>query len=283
MIKAIIRRNVSRAARYVAREMADEFRKQVDAEPALAMKSDRPARSRIDALDLVEQLSTSAGNQALIRFFTWNHRWIAQLSERNHRAAVSTSDFIDAEMSEALSTTNQFEVIRSKREEMMELGGSILDLGVYKGGSTRALAKTFPENHIHGFDSFEGLPEDWAHVTKGAFGDIKGVLPDMPDNVTLYKGWFDETLPMWLEDHGDKPISILRVDCDIYSSTKTIFDVLEPLIQAGTWIVFDELIGLRGWEQHEYKAFLEFIERTGLKHEYIAYGLSYTIVRLSES
>lgn len=283
MIETFIKRNVSRAARYVAREMADEFRKQVDAEPALAMKSDRPARSRIDALDVVEQLSTSAGNQALIRFFTWNHRWIAQLSERNHRAAVSTSDFIDAEMSEALSTINQFEVIRSKREEMMELGGSILDLGVYKGGSTRALAKTFPESHIHGFDSFEGLPEDWAHVTKGAFGDIRGVLPDMPDNVTLYKGWFDETLPMWLEDHGDKPISILRVDCDIYSSTKTIFDVLEPLIQAGTWIVFDELIGLRGWEKHEYKAFLEFIERTGLKHEYIAYGLSYTIVRLSES
>ena len=274
-----MKKSISRSVRFAAREFADELAKRA---PAPAMVDGPPEPVRIDVLDVVKQLSSSPGNQALIHFFTWNHRWISQLSERNHRAAVSMYDFIDDEMSEALFTVNQFEVIRSKRDEMMELGGQILDLGVYKGGSTRALAKTFPESHIHGFDSFEGLPEDWAHVVKGSFGDIAGVLPDMPANVTLYKGWFDETLPVWIKDHGETPISILRVDCDIYSSTKTIFDVLEPVIQAGTWIVFDELIGLRGWEQHEYKAFMEFIERTGFNYEYIAYGLSYTIVRLSE-
>ena len=43
--------------------------------------------------------------------------------------------------------------------------------------------------------------------------------------------------------------------------------MLEPLIEQGTWIVFDELIGLTGWEQHERKAFLEFIDRTGFEYE----------------
>ena len=71
------------------------------------------------------------------------------------------------------------------------------NLGVYKGDSARAIAGIFPDHTIHGFDSFEGLPEDWSHVLKGAFGDIKGILPDMPKNVILYKGWFENTLPDW--------------------------------------------------------------------------------------
>ena len=107
------------------------------------------------------------------------------------------------------------------------------------------------------------------------------MLPAMPDNVELHKGWFDDTLPVWLQNHGDTIISLLRVDCDLYSSTKTCLDVLKPLIRSGTWIVFDELIGYRGWEYHEYKAFMEFIEDTGFEFEYVAYGLTYTIVHLN--
>src|SRR3546814_7951344 len=85
----------------------------------------------------------------------------------------------------------QMDVIASKRSEISSLDGYILDLGVYKGSSTRALARIFHDQVIHGFDSFEGLPEDWSHVLKGAFGDVKGILPDMPENVRLYKGWLD--------------------------------------------------------------------------------------------
>lgn len=270
----------------MAREMAAEFERLEVFHPAEAVDSvatglPTPAPAvKIDAVDLVRQLSSGALNQHLVHFYIWNHRWIAQLTERNRRAAVSTYDFVEAEMSEAVFSKDQFAVIKSKATEMMTLDGQILDLGVYKGASTRALARIYPERHIHGFDSFEGLPGDWAHVLKGDFGDVAGALPDVPENVSLWKGWFEDSLPRWIEDHGDRPISILRVDCDIYSSTKTIFEVLEPLIQEGTWIVFDELIGLTGWEHHEHKAFVEFIERTGFEYEYIAYGLTYVICRL---
>jgi hypothetical protein len=235
---------------------------------------------RIDAVDFVRQLSRGPARHDLIHLYTWNHRWLELMAERNRRAARRTYDFVDAEMPNAMFATDQFSVIEAKKDEMMTLGGQILDLGVYKGGSTRALARIFPKSTIHGFDSFEGLPDDWSHVMKGDFGDVQGALPDMPDNVRLYKGWFDDTLPTWIGGHGSEPISILRVDCDIYSSTKTIFDVLEPLLRPGTWVVFDELIGYYGWEQHEHKAFSEFIDRTGHGYEYIAYGLTYTIAKL---
>jgi hypothetical protein len=273
-MKALVKRSISRVSRYAAREFADELqRRQATSDP-------HAAPVQIDVAHFVKELSSGKLNQSLVHLFTWNHRWIAQLAERNRRTAVSTYDFIEAEMQTALFTINQMEVISAKRDELIELDGQILDLGVYKGASTRALARIYPEREIHGFDSFEGLPGDWSHVMKGDFGDVNGMLPDMPENVKLYKGWFDDTLPEWIKHHSDSPISILRVDCDIYSSTKTIFDVLEPLIVEGTWIVFDELIGLRGWEQHEHKAFMEFIDRTGFEYRYVAYGLTYTIVRL---
>ncbi len=80
--------------------------------------------------------------------------------------------------------------------------------------------------------------------------------------------------------HDKQPISLLRVDCDLYSSTRKVLTVLRPLIRSGTWILFDELIGYRTWEDHEYKAFMEFVDETGFEFDYIAYGLTYTLVHL---
>lgn len=234
--------------------------------------------TKIDTESIIKDLGAGKMNAHLQHFYTWNHRFVAMLQEKNKRAAQSTYDFVDSEMQDAIFNANQMKVIESKRDSIMALGGNTLDLGVYKGSSTRVLARIFTNEIIHGFDSLEGLPEDWAHVLKGAFGDVKGLLPDMPDNVKLYKGWFDDTLPVWLNGHMDRPISLLRIDCDIYSSTKTIFDVLGDLVQPGTWIVFDELIGYRGWEAHEYKAFQEFLAtRPNLSFEYVAFGLTYAI------
>ena len=88
---------------------------------------------------------------------------------------------------------------------------------------------------------------------------------------------------MWAKENGDVPISLVRVDCDIYSSTKTAFDELGHLVRPGTWVLFDELIGYRGWEHHEYKALTEFLDHASLNVEYIAYGLTYVLTRMVAS
>lgn len=239
-------------------------------------------RLKIDVEAALSELSSSRSKQLLQEFYTWNHRWVAMLTERNRRTAEHTYDFIESYMPDAHFRLNQMDVVRSKRDDILKLNGNILDLGVYKGGSTRALCRIFPDKTIHGFDSFEGLPEDWSHALKGSFGDVAGALPEVPDNATLHKGWFDNTLPVWAEENGDLPISLLRIDCDIYSSTKTIFDEVGHLVRPGSWVLFDELIGYRGWQHHEYKALTEFLDQAELDVEYVAYGLTYVLTRIVE-
>ena len=149
--------------------------------------------------------------------------------------------------------------------------GLVLEFGVYRGKSTWVIA-TSTDRPVHGFDSFEGLPEDWTgnKSAKGAFS-TGGELPDVPDNVTLHKGLFADTLPPFLADH-DGPAAFVHVDCDLYSSTKDVLGAVSPRLREGTVIVFDDFFNAPGWKEHEYKAFRELVEETGLEFRYIGYA-----------
>ena len=98
-------------------------------------------------------------------------------------------------------------------------------------------------------------------VPKGHFG--RDDLPPIPENVTLVKGWFEDTIAPW--KHTIDHIDLLHIDCDLYSSTKTIFDVLNGNIVPGTIIVFDEfypfgeLQWYRAWREGEHKALVEWL------------------------
>ena len=97
----------------------------------------------------------------------------------------------------------------------------------------------------------------------------------MPANVTLVPGWFDRSLPAFLDAHPDQPVSFLHIDCDLYSSTQTVLAQLKDRIIAGTVIVFDEYLNYPGWQHHEHKAFSEFIASTGRAYEWIGLVPSY--------
>lgn len=149
--------------------------------------------------------------------------------------------------------------------------GINFEFGVADGRSLRILAGE-GMNKFYGFDSFEGLPDTWIpEVEKGTFKVEK--LPCVPDNVELVKGWFDDTLPIFVtrDDIVGKKADFIHIDCDLYSSTKTVFDYLAPLIQSGTIIAFDEYFNYPGWQMHEFKAFHEFIYSRNLEYEYLAY------------
>jgi Macrocin-O-methyltransferase (TylF) len=137
--------------------------------------------------------------------------------------------------------------------------GCVVECGVYRGTSIRKLA-TLGRATI-GFDSFEGLPETWHRPDDGRF--VKGFfavdsLPEVPDNVTLVPGWFEDTLPAWTPP---EQIALLHVDCDLYSSTRTVLESLETYFADGIVIVFDELVNYPGYEDHEAKALAEFLVR----------------------
>jgi len=153
----------------------------------------------------------------------------------------------------------------------ISVDGDVLEFGVFKGSTTRFIAKKLKNKTIHGFDSFVGLPSDWSgsQYTKEDFL-VNGKIPKLPKNVKIWNGWFNDTLPKYLESTNNK-ISFLHIDCDIYESTKTVFDNLKGRIVKGTIICFDEYMNYNQWQQHEFKAFQEYVKENNIKYEYLSF------------
>lgn len=146
---------------------------------------------------------------------------------------------------------NRFEVL-DRAALLTPDEGLILEFGVATGTTIRLLAKLFYPRRIHGFDSFDGLPESWGPYRAGHFACA---VPVVPANVDLVIGQFAEALPAFLATHpGDA--ALIHLDCDLYTSTKTVLDLLAPRIVTGTVIVLDEYFIV---EDHERRAFDEFI------------------------
>ena len=154
-------------------------------------------------------------------------------------------------------------------ERLASDDGLYLEFGVFEGDSINFIATYNPTKTIYGFDSFEGLPDDWYYKGgKGVF-DRHGNMPEVNKNVRLIKGWFDKTLPQFIDEHNEK-CAFVHIDCDIYSSAKTVLRLLGDKITHGTIIVFDEFFWYPTWQEHEFKAFHEFVTEQKLEYEYIS-------------
>jgi tetratricopeptide (TPR) repeat protein len=147
--------------------------------------------------------------------------------------------------------------------------GSVLEFGVRYGISTRWLAEQC--ELVHGFDSFEGLPENWHIQPKGAYS-THGEPPELPSNVKLHIGWFDASIPVFAKEWAG-PVRFMNVDCDLYSSTKSIFDHLADRVGPGTVIVFDEYLINDRWREDEFKAFQEAVRGREWEYEYLAFSI----------
>jgi len=202
----------------------------------------------------------------MLHSFYANDLWI-DLRLHAKREAVT---YIIENMQEALVLPDRLDLLTFALSRA-PAAGLVMEFGVEKGASLRHLAALTPRT-VHGFDSFEGLPGDWSGTkeAKGAF-DLKGRLPKVPGNARLHVGWFDATLAAFLPT-DPAPCALIHVDCDIYSSTVTIFTMLRERIIPGTVIVFDEYYNYPGWRQHEYKAFQEFIAASGLSYRYLGFA-----------
>ena len=190
--------------------------------------------------------------------------------------------FVDSfRYSQNSSTTAHY---LSNRKQLFEFSvthannsGLFLEFGVYHGASINMIAR-LTSNTVHGFDTFQGLPADWV-VSDGQREDIEpagsytthGIIPEAPDNVQFHVGTFEASLPGFCQEHKEL-VSLMNIDCDLYDSTKIIFDHLGGQISEGTIIVFDDYFCFPGWRDHEAKAFWEYIEQADLAYEYLAFN-----------
>jgi len=137
----------------------------------------------------------------------------------------------------------------------------VLEFGVWQGTTLRLIRNTLDSRFdVYGFDSFEGLPEDWPDTpcAKGHFS-TQGIAPYIPGTL-IFTGWFKDTLPEYM--YQGKPIALLHLDCDLYCSTKEVLEALNPIIMPGTIIVCDEWIYTKNDDSHgddqEQRAVLEW-------------------------
>ena len=156
-----------------------------------------------------------------------------------------------------------FEVLKLKHKQ----DTLWLEFGVATGRSINYISK-FTDNKVYGFDSFEGLPENWYSRFKKGHFSREGKLPKVRDNVELIKGWFDNTLPDFIKNKNKK-VSFIHMDADLYSSTKCIFDNLKNYIDNDCIIVFDEIFHYSEFENGELKALYEFVTENDVDYEWI--------------
>lgn len=226
----------------------------------LSIKSERIEKDLNDIRDTVHDKETgfSTGGEC---FATDVVKQMWQI------AGKESAVFAMAKMGKSKSLSNAFalrEYALSKAGE-----GLFLEFGVFSGTSINQIAKLKPEDAVYGFDSFEGLPEKWRDGFDAEMFKMPS-LPEVEKNVVLIKGLFNETLPSFLEFHPGS-CSFIHIDCDIYSSTKTVLTLLANRIVPGTVIVFDEYFNYPTWEEHEHKALIEFLHDQNMECDYFAY------------
>ena len=171
----------------------------------------------------------------------------------------------------------------------VKIDGLWMEFGVYRGKTISVIAE-YTKNIVYGFDSFEGLHEDWdADNPKGSY-TLHGIIPaeaidgrlegatggratrPWAANIKLIKGYFEHSLPPFLEEHT-APAAFLHIDSDLYSSAKTILTELKDRIIPGTVICFDDWCGYPDCsdKNHEIKAFAEFLLDTQYGYQTLAY------------
>ena len=202
--------------------------------------------------------------------------------ERQRQALASTAAFVEEHMAGARAVRGR-DALEAKYRlldlalDLAPSEGLTLEFGVYQGLTLERIAAR--RKPAHGFDSFEGLPEDWRPgYDKGAFA----TEPPRIEGVELHIGWFDDTLPKFLATHTG-PVAFVHLDADLYSSTATVLTQAQDRFVAGTVMLFDEYFNHPGWQQDEHKAFAEFVERTGHGFQYMGYNALHeqVLVRLT--
>lgn len=165
----------------------------------------------------------------------------------------------------------------------------VLDLGVWIGWSTRLTADQ-SGRAVHGFDTFEGLVEDWQVddqlvIKRGTFSLTEplaqrfiadtgvtlrdGVPPALGRDVEFVKGSTYDTLAPFLAARPDAPIALFHMDLDTYESCLHALETCRDRFVEGSVLVFDEYLVTNG----EMRAFYEFQRRHGLEFRYRAWGL----------
>jgi len=156
------------------------------------------------------------------------------------------------------SFADRSEMYRSLHESCIN-GGAVdyLEFGVFQGDSIRQWVNLnkHEDSRFFGFDSFEGLPEDWRAGQGKRHFDVQGAVPLIDDpRVEFVKGWFENTVPPFARAFSTRNRLLLHVDCDLYGSAMLALVYFSPFMSKGSLLIFDEFYD----RENEFKAFMDW-------------------------
>jgi len=169
----------------------------------------------------------------------------------------------------ALSTRPTLDFSFELAEKCIKDGvpGDFVECGVYAGSQCAAMAyacqKHGDDRTIHMFDSFDGIPEagpldnpKLSRQSKCTFEQCFGHMTKMwgieAERLLFHPGWFKDTIPGVIIEQ----IAILRLDGDLYESTKTAIEGLFPFVVDGGYCIIDDY-ALRGCQLAVQRYFAE--------------------------
>jgi len=195
-----------------------------------------------------------------------------------NKSISDSADFAIENFSDAMyfhKDEDLWSYVSNKFQNIPKAGSNkiiIAEFGVWKGRSINFFARRLPNSTIFGFDSFEGFAQDWSGTaTKKSDFNLFKKMPKVESNVSLIKGWFEETLPKFCDQLNNSQILILHMDADIYEPTHFVLSSLSGSIRKGTIIIFDQFFGYFNFKSHEFRAWSEFARSENLKYTYIAF------------
>lgn len=143
-----------------------------------------------------------------------------------------------------------------------------LEFGVYKGDTFGRWVRNNrnPASRFTGFDTFEGLPEDWGNIKKGSYS-AEGNLPDIKDSrVSFQVGLIQDTLPGFVSSLGKGTKKVIHIDVDLYNATLFSLVYLQPFIEKGDVIIFDDFFTVTK-ASYEFRAFYDFLSLYKLQYK----------------
>ena len=161
--------------------------------------------------------------------------------------------------------------------DLSEQDRPFYEFGVWRGVSFQRLIKTFKKGY--GFDTFEGIPEDWHNEKAGTYSS-DGNIPEIEGGKFIV-GKFENSLPEFFSKTRQMA-SLINFDADLYSSTICALNHSQSVIDHHTILIFDEFIMNTNWEHDEYKALNEFCLNNNYTYEVLAISFftKQTAVRL---
>jgi Macrocin-O-methyltransferase (TylF) len=204
-----------------------------------------------------------------------------------HEAVVDSFNYAKENMKEAYSFLDRFEGLHLSIQEAKRRFATrtfVMEFGVYKGGMINYQAKKFPELNFVGFDSFEGLGENWHGMAPEKTFDLRGKLPRVRSNVALVKGWFAESGPRWKAENPGADIPLLvHVDCDTYDATVDVLEFCSGYVEHGLVLHFDDYFGFPNWRTGGFRALKEISESRQWRLTYLSYGTKEVAVLAEKS